>query len=209
MDKPAQNDYPIEPLLARRWSPRAFADRPLSGAELASLLEAARWAPSCFNDQPWSFIVAPRADAEAFERLSSCLVEANRVWAARAPVLLLSVARLAFARNDKPNRHAVHDVGLAVQSMALQATAMGLALHQMAGFDVERARTLLGLPEGHEPVAMIALGAPGDPETLPDDLRERERAPRTRKPLAELAFAGSFGQPLELPPPASTPSLSR
>lgn len=208
MEKPATHDHPIEPLLARRWSPRAFGPRTVTGAELASLLEAARWAPSCFNDQPWSFVVARRSEPEAFERLASLLVETNRAWASKAPLLVLSIARTRFERNGKPNRHAWHDVGLAVQNLIVQATALGLVAHQMAGFDVERARAELALPDGFEPVAMIALGPPGDPADLPDNLRERELAPRTRKPLADLAFAGTFGVPLELPKPSNARTTS-
>lgn len=209
MEKPAPHEVPIEPLIARRWSPRAFGQRDITGAELASMLEAARWAPSCFNEQPWSFVVAQRADAEAFERLAALLVETNRAWASKAPLLMLSVARLTFARNDKPNRHALHDVGLAVQNLVLQATALGLVVHQMAGFDVEGARESLAIPAEHEPVAMIAIGAPGNPDELPDMLREREHAPRQRKPLPELAFAGTFGTPLELPASPGPRTTSR
>lgn len=209
MHKPAPAEHPIESLIAERWSPRAFSERAVSREHLASLLEAARWAPSCFNEQPWRFVVAERTDQVAFERLASCLAETNRVWAARAPLLLLSVARTNFTRNDRPNRHAWHDVGLAVGNLLVQATALGLVAHQMAGFDAERARAQLSIPAGFEPVAMIALGHPGDPERLSDELRERELAPRTRKPLAELAFGGTFGTPLSLPAPARPGHHSR
>lgn len=209
MEKPATVEHDIEPLLVRRWSPRAFGQKEISAQHLAQLFEAARWAPSCFNEQPWRFVVAARSDRASFERMSSWLVDANRAWAVKAPLLMLSIARTTFTRNDKPNRHAYHDVGLALGNLVLQATALGLVVHQMAGFDVERARKELELPEAYDPVAMIALGHPGDPADLSDELRERELAPRTRKPLAELVFGGSFDTPLELPPSKGARKPSR
>ena len=198
MRKLAETRYPIHELLRERWSPRAFADRMVEPEKLRSLLEAARWAPSSFNEQPWSFIVATKQHPGEYERLLSCLVEGNIRWAQHAPVLMLSVARLAFERNQKPNRHAFHDVGLAVENMVIQATALGLAVHQMAGFHVDKARELFSIPDGHEPVAALVLGFPGDPAGLPEDLRERERAPRTRKPLESFVFSGQWGQPSPL-----------
>lgn len=197
MDKTATTAYPIHELLAERWSPRAFSDRSVAKEELGSLLEAARWAPSCFNEQPWSFLVATREDGAGFELLSSCLVEGNS-WARKAPALLLSVARLGFERNGKPNRHALHDVGLAVQSLVLQAQALGMSTHQMAGFDSTRAREVLGIPEGHEPVAMIALGYRAESDSLPAELREREVAPRVRKELETFVFGAAWEKPLPL-----------
>jgi len=198
MQKLAETRYPIHELLRERWSPRAFADRMVEPEKLRSLLEAARWAPSSFNEQPWSFIVATKEHPGEYERLLSCLVEGNIRWAQHAPVLMLSVARLAFERNQKPNRHAFHDVGLAVENLVIQATALGLAVHQMAGFHVDKARELFSIPDGHEPVAAMAIGFPGDPARLPDDLRERELAPRTRKPLESFVFSGQWGQPSPL-----------
>jgi nitroreductase len=195
--KTAATRFPIEALLAERWSPRAFQQRAVEQEKLGSLLEAARLAPSCFNDQPWSFFVATRDERERFERLASCLVETNRAWAEKAPVLMLSVARKTFRQNGKPNRHAGHDVGLAVGGMLVQAQALGLSVHQMAGFDAQRARELLGIPDDHEPMAMTAVGYRGEPDALPDKLRERELAPRERRPLAEIAFGARFGEPLE------------
>src|ERR1700722_9116174 len=131
MEKPAETKYPIHDLLAHRWSPRAFADRAIEPGALGSLLEAARWAPSCFNEQPWVFLVATKEAPEEFEKMLGCLVEFNQSWVKAAQVLMISVARLHFARNNKPNRHAFHDVGLAAENLVIQATAMGLAVHQM------------------------------------------------------------------------------
>jgi len=194
MEKPAETQYPIHDLLRRRWSPRAFSDRRVDPAIMRSLLEAARWAPSSYNEQPWSFIVATKDDPVEFGRLLSCLVEGNIQWAQHAPVLMVSVARLSFEDDGKPNRHAFHDVGLAVANLIVQATALGLVVHQMAGIFPDKIRELYGIPEGYEAVAGIALGYPGDPQSLPEGLRKRELAPRERKPLTEFVFSGSWGQ---------------
>ncbi|MEO0480464.1 MAG: nitroreductase family protein [Planctomycetota bacterium] len=192
MTTPANTSFPIHELLRDRFSPRAFADQSVSTEVLGCLFEAARWAPSAFNEQPWIFIAATREQGEDFARLGDCLVEGN-AWAKNAPVLAISVAQTRFARNDKENRHAFHDVGLATAFLTLEAQAQGLSVHQMAGFDAELAKTSLELPENHEPVAMFAIGPVGDPSTLPDPLRERELAPRVRKPLSEVVFRGVHG----------------
>ena len=194
MNKPAPVSSNVHELIRERWSPRAFADRPIETAELRSLLEAAQWAASAFNEQPWTFIVARREEPEEYRRLLDCLVPANQAWAERAPVLMLSVAKLAFDRNAKPNRHARHDVGLATSQLVLQAMSLGLAAHQMAGFDASKARDVLGIPESHEPVTAIAVGYPGDAGSLPEKMRQAETATRQRKPLSEVAFSGRWGE---------------
>ena len=191
MQKRATTSYPVHELIGSRWSPRAFSNREVEDEILGSLFEAARWAPSCFNEQPWSFLAATSARGQPFEQLASCLMEGN-VWAKAAPVLVLSVAKLTFAHNGKPNRHALHDVGLAVENLVLQGTALGLFVHQMAGFDQERARDVMGIPEGHDPVAMLAVGYPGDPKELSDKFRERELAPRQRKELSSFVFGAGW-----------------
>ncbi len=197
MEKPASKQCPIHELLARRWSPRAFDERPIGADLLRTLFEAARWAPSSNNEQPWRFIVASKHDHETeWKRLFDCLAEGNRRWAFRAPVLMLSVACMNFEDDGKPNRHAFHDTGLAAENLVLQATAGGLAAHQMAGFDVEKARIDLRIPSGFEPVAMIAVGYPGDPAVLPERLRERELRPRIRRPIQEWTFLGQWGNPI-------------
>jgi nitroreductase len=194
MDKPAQAQYPIHDLLQKRWSPRAFSARPVEPAKLRSLFEAARWAPSSSNEQPWSFMVATKDDQANHDRFLQCLVEGNRAWAKYAPVLMLSVAKLRFEEGGEPNRHAFHDVGLAVENLVIQATAVGLMVHQMAGFDVQKARETFEIPDGYEPVAAVAIGYPGDPAMLPDRLRQRELGPRSRKPLQDSVFAGRWGR---------------
>ena len=196
MGKPADTQHPIHDLLRQRWSPRAFDDRPIEPGKLRSLFEAARWAPSSNNEQPWRFIVANKDYETEWNRLLACLVEGNRKWAYRAPVLILSIASLNFEDDSTPNRHAFHDTGMAVENLVLQATALGLSAHQMAGLDVEMARADLKIPSGYEPVAMIAVGYPGDLTSLPDRLRERELQPRSRRPISEWTFSGQWGAPL-------------
>lgn len=198
MEKPAEPAYPIHDLLRRRWSPLAFSNQAIEPQALRSLLEAARWAPSSFNEQPWSYIVTTKENPAEYDRLLSCLAEGNQEWARLAPVLMLSVAKLYFERNGKDNRHAFHDVGLASENLVIQALNQGIFVHQMAGFDVDKVRQLYRIPEQYEPVAAFALGYPGDSDSLPDKLREREQAPRTRKSLESFVFTGAWGQPSSL-----------
>jgi nitroreductase len=182
-------------VLARRWSPRAIdPQRPVPREAIRTLLEAARAAPSSFNEQPWRFLVFDGQDRDALELARSCLAAGN-AWARSAPALLLSVAAERWSKDGSWNRHAQHDVGLASENLAIQATALGLAVHFMAGFDVDRARQLFGIPEGFTPMAMIAVGYPGYAEALPQKLRERELAARERKPLEEIVFAGHWNRP--------------
>lgn len=197
MEKPADNQYPIHDVLRQRWSPRAFDDRPIETEKLRSLFEAARWAPSSNNGQPWQFLVATKENKTEYDRLFNCLVEANQTWAHRAPVLVLSVAKLQF-EDGSPNRHALHDMGMAVENLSIQATALGLVVHQMAGFDIERARADCRIPDGYELVAMMAVGYPGDPVLLSDRLRAREVQPRVRKPFTEFVYSATWGQPASL-----------
>ena len=185
----------IHELLASRWSPRAFdPNRRVSKMALRTLLEAARMAPSCFNEQPWRFVVFDEEDAESLRLARDCLSSGNS-WARRAPVLILSVAAERWSRDGSPNRWAGHDVGLASENLALQATSLGFAVHFMAGYDEREARGLFAIPEGFTPMAMIAVGYPGDPEGLPPKLREREHAPQRRRPIEEIAFAGRWNRP--------------
>lgn len=181
-DKTSDTQYPIEELLKQRWSPLAFSDRPVEPEKLCSVLEAARWAASSFNEQPWSFIVATKDNQTEFHCLLNCLAEGNQEWAKNAPVLIVSVAKLYFERNGVENRHAFHDVGTAEANLAIQATALGLFIHQMAGFDVPKVREVYDIAEGYEPVAAIALGYLGDPQTLSQRLLQRELAPVLASP---------------------------
>lgn len=181
-------DHPIQPLLLRRWSPRAMRPEPLSHAELDRLLEAARWAPSSFNEQPWRFRYAHRASVH-WEGFFALLSAPNQVWCRNAGVLVVVAARTTFTHNGKPNAVFAFDAGAATQNLALQGAAMGLVVHAMAGFDRERARGHLHLPTDHAALAMVAIGHPGELEQLPADLRSRE-VPSGRRPIAEFAGEG-------------------
>jgi nitroreductase len=194
MEKPAETQYPIEEILRRRWSPRAFSDRLVETEKLQSLFEAARWAASSFNEQPWNFIVATKQNPEDHARLLGCLVEGNQRWAHAAPVLMVSVAKLNFDKTGKPNRHAFHDVGLAVQNMIVEATALGLCVHQMAGFFPEKVRETYGVPEGFEPVAAMAIGYGLAADELPEAFREFDLGARRRKPVSSFVFKAHWGQ---------------
>ncbi len=195
MEKRSDNDHPIHDLLARRWSPVAFDPRPLPAAQIATLLEAARWAPSCFNEQPWRFIVASRDDAAAFETALGCLVESNQAWAKNASLLLLTTTKKTFTKNGKPNRHAAHDVGLAVENLVVQATADGLIVHQMGGIERDAIRATYGVPEDFDILTGVAVGYPGDVSALSESLQERQNGARTRRPLGEIAFVGRWADP--------------
>jgi len=186
-EKPAPTQYPVHELIRNRWSPRAYSDRPVEKDQLLSLLEAARWAPSSYNHQPWRFIVATKDDITEYNRLLSTLVEFNQGWAKNAPVLILAVAKLHFD-DGKLNRHAFHDIGLALENLIIQATSLGLSTHQIAGFQADLARKEYGIPDEYEPATVITVGYAGDPQSLPDGLRERELAPRVRKTLKEIVF---------------------
>ena len=193
MRKPAATDVPVHELIRNRWSPRAFSDKSVPAEILRSLFEAARWAPSSNNEQPWAYLVATKDDADNFAKMLGVLVEFNANWAKNAPVLALSVAHLKTQREGKPNRVALHDVGSATAQLTFEANSHGLLVHQMAGFDAEKARQTFAIPPDWEPVAAIAVGYPGDPESLSEKLRERELAPRTRKPLSEFVMTGGWG----------------
>src|SRR3954469_5634252 len=144
--KDARPDHPIHELLAKRWSPYAFADRPVPEDDVRALFEAARWAASSYNEQPWSYIVATKEDPEAFKKLLSCLVEPNQAWAAAAPVLAIGCTSLKFARNGQPTAGALHDLALASGNLPFEATARGLHVHQMAGILPDKVRELYKVP---------------------------------------------------------------
>ena len=194
MERPAPAGHPIEDAIKNRWSPRAFSSRMVEPEKMSSLLEAARWAPSSYNEQPWYFLVASKEDEAEYKKMLSCLAETNQQWARLAPVLMISVARMRFEKNGKPNRHAYHDVGLAVANMIFEATALGLFVHQMAGFSPEKVKELYTVPDDFEPVAAVAIGYAGEIDDLPEDFRAKETAPRQRKPLDSFVFQGMWGQ---------------
>jgi nitroreductase len=186
-------DYPVHELISKRWSPYGFDEKPVEANILCSLFEAARWAPSCFNEQPWHYIVATKDDLVAYEKLLSCLVEGNQIWAKRAPVLALGATKLYLERNNKTNKSAKHDLGLAAGNLLIEATSRGLYVHQMIGILPERAQEVYKIPDGYEALTGFAIGYKGTSKNLPDNLKERDAARRPRKPLREFIFTGEWG----------------
>lgn len=193
MSKSAVTEHPVHELISGRWSPYGFDGRAVSDSDLRSLLEAARWAPSSYNEQPWSFLLATRDQPAEFQSILSCLVEANQAWAKAAPVLILCCTSLNFSRNGKPNAAAIHDLGLAAGNICLEATARGLAVHQMIGILPDKAREVFAIPAGITAVTAMAIGYAAAPDSLPDELRSRDTSPRQRKPLSEFVFHGKWG----------------
>ena len=184
---------PIHELLANRRSPRAFSEQPVSSEKLLSLFEAARWSPSSANEQPWRYIVATKDDTSVFAALSASLMEGNRRWAEHAPVLVLALAQTTYSKSGGPYLHAWYDLGQSVAYLSVQATALGLVVHQMGGFDGENIRQALAIPEGFEPVIVFAVGYTDQPTILPEDLQKRELAPRSRKLLKDFVYTEEWG----------------
>ncbi|OGY54986.1 MAG: hypothetical protein A2951_02530 [Candidatus Buchananbacteria bacterium RIFCSPLOWO2_01_FULL_56_15] len=185
-------DYPIDPLIEKRWSPVAFSSEPIEPEKIHSLFEAMRWAPSSGNGQPWRVIYATQDEQENFDRLASLLDEGNG-YAKRTYLLLLTCALPRFEDKDRENPYWQHDTGLGTQNLILQAVAMNLIAHPMAGFNKERAHELLGIPVDVEPMVMIAVGYPGDGEALTDERWvKKQQQPRQRKPVTDFAFRGKW-----------------
>lgn len=183
-------EHPIEPLFVRRWSPRALSGESLTQQELMTLFEAARWAPSTYNEQEWRFLYA-RRETPHWQTFFNLLMEANQAWCKNAAVLVVVLARKTFTQNGKPNPVHLFDTGSAWENLALQATAMGIVSHGMAGFDFEKARKDLQVPEEYAVAAMFALGRPGDPDELPPALRDKEKI-TSRRPVGESICEGPF-----------------
>jgi nitroreductase len=177
--KPEQK---INPLILKRWSPRALSGEPLSEEELAALFEAAKWAPSCFNNQPWRFIYV-KNNTPNWEKMYSLLTESNKIWTSKAAVLVLVISKQTFDYNGQPSRTASFDVGAAWENLALEAATRGLVAHGMAGFDY--------IPDDYKVEAMIALGQPGRTEDLPAKMQATE-FPSDRKKQALIAAEGEF-----------------
>lgn len=186
-------DHDVIEAIEKRWSPRTFSSKAVEKAKLLSLLEAARWAASSFNEQPWRFIVATKENPKAFEQVLSTIKEKNQSWAKLAPVLMLVLAKKTFSNSGGGNRHALHDAGQAVATLSLQAAALDLYVHQMAGISADKARKVFAVPDDFEIVSALALGYLGDVEQLPEDLQAKEQRKRSRKALKELVFEGVFG----------------
>lgn len=183
-------DHSVDPLFVDRWSPRAMSGETLSEEELMTLFEAARWAPSSFNEQPWKFMYAMKDDAH-WKVFFNLLDDFNQSWCKNAAVLVCLVSAKNFVRNNKPNRNHLSDAGAAWENLALQGHLKGLVVHGMAGYDVEKTRKELQVPDDHEIVHMFAIGKPGTLASLPESLRSMEK-PNDRKPLHEFVFKGRF-----------------
>jgi nitroreductase len=200
-DRKAQTSVPIDELLARRWSLRAFdKSRGVSRAQLTALLEAARWAPSCNGDEPWRYLIWDRGrDPSGWQKAFDCLSENNKKWVQNVPLLMLSCAGSVFGHSGKPNRHAQHDTGAASVCLALQGAALGLAVHQMGGYDAAKAGAAFDIPAEYTPMAMIAVGYQASPDVLDEETRQKELKPRTRKPLETHFFEGVWGSGARFP----------
>ncbi|WP_239461408.1 nitroreductase family protein [Occallatibacter savannae] len=178
----------VLPVFLERWSPRAFADRDVPAAVLKTIFEAGRWAPSSYNEQPWRFFVGHRG-SETYKKILDSLVPFNQEWAKSAPVLIMGVAKTRFSHNDSPNHYALHDLGAAMALIAVQATASGLAAHQMGGFDQTKAREAFAIPEVYAIGSVMALGYHGELSDMPESFQAQEQAPRSRKALSEIVLA--------------------
>jgi nitroreductase len=185
--KHATAGAPVEDLLLSRWSPRSYTEQPVSDADLKTLFTAASWAASSYNEQPWRFVVGRKGD-ETYRKIFDSLAPMNQAWAKSAPVLFASFGKKSFTQSGQPNGYALHDTGAASATLSLQAQALGMHTHGMGGFDKETLRAFFGVPSEFEVGACWALGYLGDPDNVPDALKEAEKAPRTRKPLESFVF---------------------
>lgn len=198
MKKPALTQEPINETIRARWSGRAYdAGKPVSQEQIIALLEAARWAPSCYGDQPWRFIVWDRnTDEAAWQKAFDCLAPGNQAWVKDAPLLFLITAGSLFNHNGTENRWGQYDTGAAAENLCLQASSMGLMAHQMGGFDVAKTRAAFNIPDEYALMSMLSVGYQADISTLEGEVLERETAPRSRRPLEELFYSGTWGQPV-------------
>ncbi|NOX86415.1 MAG: nitroreductase family protein [Chlorobi bacterium] len=194
MKKPTNNNYPINELLKHRWSPRAYSEKPVETEKFQSILEAARWAPSAFNEQPWRFIVGVKGD-KTWDMILETLVEWNRQWAGKAPVLVLNIGKKTHTRNGKNNVTFKYDTGQAVAMMVTEAVNQGLFGHQMSGFDAKKAAELFAIPDDYQAITVTAFGYYGNTDELPEDMYKSEIEERKRRSLKELVFSGKFGEP--------------
>jgi nitroreductase len=190
--KMAKTDYPISDLISRRWSARAFSTKSVEKSKLLSILEAARWAPSSRNEQPWRYIVFTDDNPEKLKKAQSVLKEINN-YAKRAPILICAITKRTYTDNGIPNRLYFHDLGAANENMFLEAFNQGLIMHEMGGFDMQKAREVFNIPEDYEVGIMIAIGYQDAYHVLPDRLKEKAFIPRVRKPLSEIAFVEEMG----------------
>ena len=195
--KEAENKYPVIDVIKKRWSPVGFSDKPVEKEKLQSLFEAARWAPSCYNEQPWNFIFGLKGD-ETYEKIFNLLMDGNKPWNKKVPVLILGFVKKTFSRNETENRHAVYDLGQAVGNINAQATADGLVLHQMAGFDTKKSGEVFAFTENHEAIVVISVGYQEEENKISESLLEREKGKRSRKDFKEFVFGNRLGEKSDL-----------
>ncbi len=191
-------DYPIHELLLKRYSPYVFSDRVIEKAAIFSLFEAARWAPSCFNEQPWSYIVINKDHELPYASIIETMADQNSAWALTAPTIVLTIAKVAFAQNNKPNPYAWHDIGLATGAMVVQATSMGIYIHQMAAFSKEKIRVACKIPAGWDPVTCIAMGYLGENTNVPELYEKKDAEPQIRKKLSEFVYEDTWGHTIDV-----------
>ena len=196
--KKIETQEKIHEIIANRWSGRAFDEkRSVADKDIISLLEAARWAPSCFGEEPWRYIVCDKTtNKTAWDKAFSCLAEGNQSWAVNAPVLILALANAFFSHNAKPNRWSQYDTGAASMSLCIQATTMGLMVHQMGGFSAEKTAELFSIPDQYISMAMMAVGYQLPEDEITQEVMKRESLERQRNPLAEQFFDGELGKPI-------------
>ena len=199
IDKKAKTSVPVNDLIARRWSGRAYdPEKAVSQAQIMALLEAARWAPSCYGDQPWRYIVCDKSTNEpAWNNAFSCLSEGNRSWAINAPLIILSIADSIMSKNGNPNRWGQYDTGAATMSLCIQATELGLMVHQMGGFDADKARKLFSIPDQFTPMAMMTVGYQQSISDLTEEVKERELSERQRNAIEKNFFNGTWNVPVK------------
>lgn len=192
LSKKAITSFPIHEIIAKRWSARAFSTKPVEKSKLLSILEAARWAPSSRNEQPWRYIIFTDANMNEMDRARSVLLEIND-YAKRAPILICAITKKTYADTGVYNRLHFHDLGAANENMFLESFNQGLIMHEMGGFDREKARKVFDVPDDYEVGIMIAIGYQDSHEILPERFKEKADLPRERKPLSEIAFLENIG----------------
>lgn len=185
------NKIELHPLIENRYSAVAFSNKAIDNDIVESLFKAASKAPSSYNDQPWRFVYAKKGEKQ-FDQLAELLSDTNKLWAPEAAVFVMCIARKTLSKNEKDNRHGFHDLGLAVANLTFQANHMGLFLHQMGGFDYERAQQEFSIPSNYEPQSILAIGYPGDVDSLEGIALAKAKAPRLRKEMQDIAFHGEW-----------------
>jgi nitroreductase len=194
--KIAKTGHPVNELIAKRWSARAFSTKPVERSKLLSILEAARWAPSSKNEQPWRYLIFTKDNPVRLMEAQSVLLESNS-YAKRAPILICAIARKNYSEGEKYNRLHFHDLGAANENMFLEAFNQGLIMHEMGGFDVQMAIEIFRIPDDFEVGVMIAIGYQDKHSVLPERFRDKAYSPRERRSLSEIAFVGEIGKHLE------------